>query len=128
MSHPRVAERVRTFLKAVIEFNKGASKIDCVVKNISATGARLDVTSAVSLPSEFTLHIPHRSEQHRAQLVWRESGAIGVRFLTPETKPAEFAQGSSSLELENVRLRARVRELMRRLEDLGQDPNVFNAD
>ena len=57
--------------------------------------------------------------------MWRETDSIGVRFLAPEM---ETQRESSSLELENVRLRARVRDLMRRLEELGQDPNVSQAD
>ena len=128
MDHARESERVRTFLKAVIEFNKGASKVDCLVKNISGTGARLEVTSAVGLPIEFSLHIPHRGERHRAKLVWRETNSVGVRFLPAEVHEAAPVRDASSLEKENARLRARIRELTRRLEDLGQDPNIDQAE
>lgn len=126
----RGRDRVRTFLKAVIEFNNGAAKIDCTVKNISPTGARLDVTSAVSLPNEFSLSIPHRGEVLRVQLVWREKEAIGVRFIganAVSSTPLAAAASTRSLEQaenENMRLRRRIKELSRRLEALGQDPNV----
>ena len=128
MDQARESERVRTFLKALIEFNKGASKIDCVVKNISDTGAKLEVTSAVSLPIEFSLDIPHRGKRHRAKLMWREKDAVGVHFVPLDGRDAAPTRETSSLETENARLHARVRDLTRRLEDLGQDPNVNQAE
>ena len=132
MTEVRAKDRIRTFLKAVIEFNNGASKLDCVVKNISPTGARLDITSAIGLPNEFNLKIPHRGEIFRSQLVWREKDAIGVRFLSPTRQsmaPVENpTREPADLEAENARLKLRVRELTRRLEDLGQDPTAMDAN
>ena len=122
----RASERTRTFLKAVIEFNNGAAKLDCTVKNISATGARIDIAASVNLPKEFNLQIPHRGEVLRVQMVWREKSSIGVSFL-PASQKAQTAQPArtvADLEAENTRLRARVRELSRRLENLGQDPTL----
>ena len=130
MDESRQKERTRTFLKAVIEFNKGALKNDCIVKNISSTGARLDISAAISLPEEFDLRVPHRGDVFRCQLVWREKDTIGVQFLAPavqETSGSAPPRRSSDLEIENARLRLRIRELSRRLEELGQDPAGTNA-
>lgn len=112
----------------MIVFNNGASKIDCTVKNISSAGARIDITAAVGLPNEFDLQIPHRRETFRAQLLWRERDSIGVRFLASTSQSApEPARATSDLEAENARLRKRVRELTRRLEDLGQDVSALDS-
>lgn len=113
-------DRIRTFLKAVIEFNNGASKNDCTVKNISASGARLDITASVGLPDEFYLRIPHRGELRRCKLIWREADAVGVHFITSAKSPTSPMPAANNLEAENARLRSRVRELTRRLEELGQ--------
>lgn len=121
----RASDRTRTFLKAVIEFNNGASKLDCVVKNISRSGARIDITDAVALPNEFNLHIPHRGETYRSQMMWREKGATGVRFLASDAPTEEALRTLAELEEENARLRARVRDLTHRLESLGQDPTAI---
>lgn len=126
MTEVRASDRTRAFLRALIEFNSGATKIDCVVKNISATGARVEITAAVSLPNEFNLNIPHRNETLRSQLVWRENNSIGVRFLSVQGATDEPRRSESALEAENTRLRARVRELTRRLEQLGQDPYAID--
>ncbi|HET7885269.1 MAG TPA: PilZ domain-containing protein [Bradyrhizobium sp.] len=72
----RVAARHRVLKGAKIEFGGGA--IDCTIRNLSDTGAALDVTSPVGIPTEFTLvaegfHKPCR-------VVWRKEKRIGVTF------------------------------------------------
>ncbi len=72
----RIAPRHRVLKGAHIEFGGGA--IDCTVRNLSETGAALDVTSPLGIPTEFTLvtgteHIPCR-------VVWRKEKRIGVAF------------------------------------------------
>ena len=65
MDEHRTAPR-RTLLKSgKLQFGGGA--IDCTVRNLSETGAALDVTSPVGIPEHFTLlidsdhiHIPCR--------------------------------------------------------------------
>ena len=128
MTEVRASDRTRSFLKAVIEFANGASKLDCIVKNISTTGARVDVTAAVSIPKEFNLNIPHRGEVFRSEMVWREGNSLGVRFLSSQAADDEPRRSDSGLEAENARLRLRVRELTRRLEQLGQDPYAIDPN
>jgi len=129
----RGAERVRSFLRAQIIYNNRASTTDCIVKNISATGAKIAIDEALSVPSEFDLHIPQKGRTYRARMAWRDATAIGVEFIDNEQAPAaEEAVPASelrlrSLELQNAELRSRVRELSRRLENLGQDPNIDAA-
>jgi hypothetical protein len=110
-------------------FNHGASTIDCVVRDISETGVRLEVPVSVALPTEFDLRIPHRNKTFKVALARRSGSILGGKFIgapsapasSPETSSAGDGQTISRIERENVRLRARVRELTRRLEDLGQD-------
>ena len=78
-SEQRVATRQRVLKRGTIEFGGGA--IDCTVRNISATGAALDVTSPIGIPVRFNLategnHIPCR-------IVWRKEKRIGVTFEKP---------------------------------------------
>jgi hypothetical protein len=49
----RTAPRRRVFKAASIEFGRNA--IDCIVRNISETGAALDVNSPLYFPDRFTL-------------------------------------------------------------------------
>jgi hypothetical protein len=133
MQEVRRAERVKSFLRAQIIFNQRMSTMDCVVKNISQSGARLALNEALSIPSEFDLFIPQKGRTYRARMVWRDADAIGVEFLLAEVRPGEtrdVSGGSAAdsrlhaLEVQNAELKTRIRELSKRLEDLGQDPNI----
>lgn len=53
LDNQRAVPRQRVLKLGIIEFN--GSAIDCVVRNISETGAALDVASPVGILSEFKL-------------------------------------------------------------------------
>ena len=76
MDQKRVAERQRVLKAGTIEFNGGA--IDCTLRNLSATGAALDVTSPVGIPERFTLVT--NGSRFPARVVWRKETRIGVAF------------------------------------------------
>jgi hypothetical protein len=72
----RVAARHRVLKSGTIEFGGGA--IDCTVRNISATGAALEVSSPLGIPAQFTLV---SDGQHQpCRIVWRKEKRIGVTF------------------------------------------------
>jgi hypothetical protein len=75
----RIAARQRVLKRGTIEFGGGA--IDCTVRNISATGAALDVTSPIGIPVRFNLV----TEGNRlpCRVVWRKEKRIGVAFEKP---------------------------------------------
>jgi hypothetical protein len=75
----RIAARHRVLKRGTIEFGGGG--IDCTVRNMSATGAALEVASPIGIPARFTLvsdgnHLPCR-------IVWRKEKRIGVTFEKP---------------------------------------------
>ncbi|MFZ0559507.1 MAG: PilZ domain-containing protein [Methylovirgula sp.] len=129
----RSSERIRAFLRAQIIFNNRMSTIDCIIKNISPNGARIALNDALAVPTEFELYIPQRGRSHQARLVWRDKDAIGVDFIDVQATASPSsgeppATGTEArlreLETQNTELKARIRALCRRLEDLGQDPNL----
>ncbi len=130
----RSSERIRAFLRAQIIFNNRMSTIDCIIKNISPTGARIALSDTLTVPAEFEIYIPQRGRSHHARLVWRDKDAIGVDFIdvlqaAPAPAPGESPPSGTEarlreLEVQNAELKARVRALSKRLEDLGQDPNL----
>lgn len=93
MSENRKESRQRTFLKGRILFNKGASSMDCLVRDLSTTGARLSLTETATLPDSFELYIPQRDKTYRASLRWRRSDGIGITFVNDEAAPAPVAPG-----------------------------------
>jgi hypothetical protein len=87
MSEHRRESRLRTFLKGRIIFNKGASTMDCLVRDLSASGARLALTETTTLPESFDLYIPQKDRTYRATLCWRRADGIGITFVD-EAAPA----------------------------------------
>jgi hypothetical protein len=80
MDEHRTAPR-RRFLKAGrITFGGGA--FDCIVRNLSETGAALEVGSPVGIPERFTLVIDADHLHLPCRIVWRKETRIGVHFET----------------------------------------------
>ena len=79
MLKDREAERKRSLLQARIWVSNSVT-FDCVVRDISLTGARLQFASPHVLPSAFDVEIPSRAVIFRCELQWRRGDALGVRF------------------------------------------------
>lgn len=126
MPEARRRIRVKTLLGAQIIFNNRMSTIDCVIKNISSSGAKLVVASTVPLPGEFELRIPLKGCSYPARLIRRSREELGVEFLKENVKrsPEEHIR---EFEDENAQLKARILVLSKRLADLGHDPDTASG-
>ena len=80
MSEHRREARQRTFLKGRIIFNNGSSSMDCLVRDMSISGARLALSQSAVLPEAFDLYIPQKEKTYRSSLRWRRSDGIGITF------------------------------------------------
>jgi hypothetical protein len=78
MEEHRVTQRRRLLKAGTISFGGGA--IDCTVRNLSETGAALDVISPVGIPDRFTLLIEAEHSHRPCRVVWRKEKRIGVHF------------------------------------------------
>jgi len=56
------------------------SCIDCTVRNISQTGACLEVVSPVGVPGKFELQIQDETIVRPCYVAWRGEKRIGVAF------------------------------------------------
>lgn len=63
-----------------IVFNNAASSIDCLVRDMSASGARLQVESVLGIPDEFTLVLADGSPPRQCTVRWKQARSIGVAF------------------------------------------------
>ncbi|AWN55880.1 PilZ domain-containing protein [Methylobacterium sp. 17Sr1-1] len=119
MSELRRETRLRTFLKGRIVFNNGNSTMDCLVRDLSASGARLVLSQTATLPDGFDLIIPAKDRTHKATLRWRRADSIGVTFAeeaahpaaasAPDTTPAMLLTRIRELEAENASLRRQLK-------------------
>ena len=75
----RRSPRLRTLKGRSIMFGS-ACAINCIIRNMSETGASLEVESPIGIPDEFTLLIRPEIIQRKCQVAWRTQRRIGVRF------------------------------------------------
>lgn len=75
----RTHVRQRVLKGGRLAFTSGGS-FDCTVRNISPAGARVDVTSPMALPEQFTLVIDADHFMRRCRPVWTRDNQIGVAF------------------------------------------------
>jgi hypothetical protein len=78
MDETRIAPRRRMLKAGTIEFGGGG--IDCTVRNISATGAALEVVTPLFIPDRFTLVMPSEPLKRPCHIVWRKEKRIGIAF------------------------------------------------
>lgn len=108
---------MRAVLKAEIRYNDGLMSSPCVVRDISDTGARLELPGDFALPDHFDLFIEKRNQTRRVTLKWRHGKEIGVAFDDAVVaKPP--AAADASLEERVARLEAQVAELRGLLEKI----------
>jgi hypothetical protein len=76
----RLSPRRNTTIAAAIVFDGGRSRMDCVIRNMSDGGAKLEVASVRNIPDQFELLVPkHRPQPCR--VAWRALREIGIQFL-----------------------------------------------
>ena len=78
MEDKRKLRRTRVLKAGTISF--GGSAISCTVRNLTRSGAMLDVTSPLGVPKEFTLVISSEDVHHECRIVWIKEKRIGVSF------------------------------------------------
>ncbi|HEV7344428.1 MAG TPA: PilZ domain-containing protein [Devosia sp.] len=73
----RIAPRRNTSIEATVSF--GNSRVACIIRNVSDTGAKLEMAKVGSVPDVFILHAPgHRPQTCR--VVWRALKELGVEY------------------------------------------------
>jgi PilZ domain len=76
----RSARRARTVLKAEVRYNNGLMSAPCLVRDISDTGARLELGGDLALPDRFDLYIEKKQKTYRSIVKRRNGRDIGVAF------------------------------------------------
>ena len=78
MNEKRAVARQRVFKAGSIEFD--GTGVDCVIRNLSRTGAGLEVANPVGIPHEITLCFLTLRVRRHCYIVWRRENRIGIMF------------------------------------------------
>jgi hypothetical protein len=115
-----VLERRKTLRSRVIyhgrvTFHARLSTIDCVVRNFSDDGARIEFDNLALLPDEFDLFIAKKNRSFRARLAWRNINRAGLDFRPASRSdviPLDWAQRLRRSEAERRKLQNRLAQLL----------------
>jgi hypothetical protein len=125
MIERRALVRHKTFIKGRIYFNNRLSSVDCIVRDMTENGARLQVPESVAVPDVFEIYLPNKDEQFRAQVQWRKSDQIGASWASESAlrQKADSGSGQNDRSLVDrvARLEHEVAALQRRLDNLQRD-------
>jgi uncharacterized protein YceH (UPF0502 family) len=127
MTEKRKSARQKSFLRGIVCPADCNSTIDCLVRDISETGARLKFTSPQSIAENLDLHIPVKGQTFRAKVRWSNVDEIGVSFETNaavDTSPqsdGELSGRVARLEAEIVALKQLIKRLQK---DIGNKTEV----
>jgi hypothetical protein len=75
----RETPRHRVLKSGTIEFGGGV--IDCTIRNLSASGAALEVVSPVGIQDQFDLVLLAEHLHRPCRVIWRKEKRIGVAFI-----------------------------------------------
>ena len=114
---PKIAVRQRTFLKGTLYYDNRRASIECVIRDISDSGARLSFDNPVTVPDNVELFIPHKQQTLRARVQRRGPNEIGLAFeVERSSEPrraadADLQQRVQTLETEIAALKRLVAKL-----------------
>ncbi len=80
--------RARTLKSARILLNHHQSVINCVVRNLSSTGACLKVETTLGIPDRFDVMFDVDKSIRPCRLAWHKETQIGVEFVTADNVAA----------------------------------------
>jgi len=124
----KAAFRQRTFLKGTIYYDNHRASIDCVIRDMSDSGARLSLDHPATVPDDIELFIPHKQQTLRARVQRRVPNELGIAFeidrsLDPRrASDTELQQRVEMLEAEIAALKRLVAKLKAKV--LPQDLDV----
>lgn len=87
----RASVRQRTLKSAKVVL-RDWSTIDCVIRNASEDGARLDFSDPVALPDRFDLLLVATNMLVPAERIWERGTTVGIKITGPgrQAPPRKF--------------------------------------
>jgi hypothetical protein len=118
----RKSPRQRSFLHGFVRLGDQNYSLDCVVRDVSETGAKLRLKFPISLAAlarmergHVELHIPEKQKTVQASVVWVDNCEMGISFRVPVTiaDPAPTTADAADAELLDrvARLEAEITRL-----------------
>jgi hypothetical protein len=83
VSEKRRSPRRNVVWKGLIQDDQGSIIAQCLLTDVSASGAKLNIEAGIKVPDWFVLTLARNAGVRRnCDVVWRAAKSIGVRFVT----------------------------------------------
>lgn len=79
-ANKRQSARKKSFLRGKIAYGNGAHSFDCTIRDLSNTGARIDLPLEQIVPKHFVLIDMRNGNAYEAEVKWRTRSQIGMSF------------------------------------------------
>ena len=76
---------MKSYLRGFVYFGRAGCAVECVVNDISDSGARLKFLGPLPVVDTIELHIPIKGRVHRAKVLWSAVDEICVSFIEGAT-------------------------------------------
>ncbi len=85
-ANKRARQRQRVLKQGKILLSNNLTVIDCTIRDMSETGAKLVCPDAGSIPNEFRLVLTAERLMRDVLVKWRRPGLVGVHFTSEPRK------------------------------------------
>jgi hypothetical protein len=110
MDDRRKSRRDKVVFGGVAAVNERGATRDCVVRNISDNGARIEFGSAAGVSDQIALTVAKKARTYPSKIVWRRGNTVGLSF--------SDAGDSSELSERLRKSEKKKRELQRKIKVL----------
>lgn len=124
--HRRGAPRRRVLMSAQIVYLQGRIAVDCVIRNISESGAQLETDRELEMPPSFWLRFQDGNKRP-VELVWSKANLMGVRFIDIQKAEQTGPQAKAAPGVK-AGLIARIMEMERQLAELRAEISISLRD
>ncbi|MBI3705099.1 MAG: PilZ domain-containing protein [Rhizobiales bacterium] len=118
MAERRQVSRQKSFLRGLVYLGNSPSAVNCLVRDMSDSGARLTFSAPIAASEMLELHIPVKGQRLRGKVIWREGEEIGIAFVS-ETVAESTPASEEALVMRVQRLEgeiASLKQLVKRLQ------------
>src|SRR5216684_2705123 len=113
MPDRRQNPRDKVIYGGVAEIGEGGATRECVVRDISEKGARIEFSNVIKLPRQpISLTIARKGRSFLAKIIWWRDNFVGVAFSSQTELPV------SDLEERLRKSEKKKRQLQRRIKEL----------
>ena len=115
MQDRRENPRDKVIYGGIAEIGENGATRECIVRNISDTGASVEFSNVVNLPREqMSLRVARKGRSFLAKVVWWRDNFVGLAFRgqTPLEPVSDLEERLRKSEIKKRQLQRRIEELL----------------